>query len=101
MHFYGTAPEVCVGYSRLRRFGNNQTVKPDGVNVMVDPGLHDVNPLKKEQLGRDAKLADDTSIVSIEWPFMYNLVRAERPELREIELIPRSDNFVFYTFVFG
>jgi hypothetical protein len=29
------------------------------------------------------------------------LVRAERPELREIEIIPRSDNFVFYTFVFG
>src|SRR5215216_5976288 len=43
MHFYGVAPEICVGYSRLRRFGNNQTLKPDSVNVMTDLGLHDVN----------------------------------------------------------
>ena len=43
MHFYGIAPEICVGYSRLRRFGNNQTVKPDIVNVMVDPGSRDLN----------------------------------------------------------
>jgi hypothetical protein len=160
MHFYGMAPEICVGYSRLRRFGNNQTLKPDSVNVMTDPGLHDVNVvylrgtwiwqregvqyrpggkeqnaavimkynaakrvhgiigtsdgnpgkmeikldgyhLTKEQLGRDAKLEGDISIVSIEWPFMYNLVRTEKPEAHEIEIIPRSDNFVFYTFVFG
>jgi hypothetical protein len=70
--------------------------KPGKMEIKLDG-----NPLKKEQLGRDAELADDTSIVSIEWPFMYNLVRAETPELREIEIIPRSDNFVFYTFVFG
>ena len=43
MHFYGMAPEICVGYSRLRRFGNNQTLKPDAVNVVIDSGLHDVN----------------------------------------------------------
>ena len=43
MQFYGMAPEICVGYSRLRRFGNNQTLKPEAVNVFVDPGSHDVN----------------------------------------------------------
>src|SRR5919198_5350663 len=43
MHFYGMAPEICVGYSRLRHFGNNQKLKPDTVNVAVDPGFHDVN----------------------------------------------------------
>jgi hypothetical protein len=32
---------------------------------------------------------------------MYNLVITEKPEAHEIEIIPRSDNFVFYTFVFG
>lgn len=160
MHFYGMAPEICVGYSRLRRFGNNQTLKPDSVNFMVDPGSHDINVvylrggwiwqregvqyrhggkdqnaaviikystakrvhgimgtsdgkpgkmeikldgnhLTKEQLGRDAKLEGDISVASIEWPFMYNLVRTEKTEAREIEIIPRSDNFVFYTFVFG
>jgi hypothetical protein len=160
MQFYGMAPEICVGYSRLRRFGNNQTLKPEAVNVVVDPGSHDVNVvylrgrwvwqregvqygtggkegsaavimkynaakrvhcimgtsdgkpgkieikldgnhLTREQLGRDAKHESDVSIASIEWSFMHNLVRADKPETHEIEIIPRSDNFVFYTFVFG
>jgi thiol-disulfide isomerase/thioredoxin len=160
MHFYGMAPEICVGYSRLRRFGNNQTLKPDAANVVVDPGSHDVNAvylrgkwvwqresvqyapgskeqspaviinynsgarvhgimgtsdggqgrieirldgnhLTKEQLGKDAKLEGNTSVADIQWPFMHNLVKTDKPETHEIEIIPRSDNFVFYTFVFG
>src|SRR5918912_718090 len=40
MHFSGIAPEICVGYSRLRRFGNNQTMKPDVPFTAVDPNLH-------------------------------------------------------------
>jgi hypothetical protein len=70
--------------------------KPGKMEIKLD-GYH----LTKEQLGRDAKLEGDISIVSIEWPFMYNLVITEKPEAHEIEIIPRSDNFVFYTFVFG
>jgi hypothetical protein len=160
MHFYGIAPEICVGYSRLKRFGNNQTLKPDGANVVVDPGSHDVNlvylrgkwiwlregiqfapggkeqnpavimnynagkrvhgimgtcdgrpgrieikldgnHLKKEQLGKDAVLDGNVSIVDIVWPFIHNLVKSDKPETHEIEIIPHSDNFVFYTFVFG
>ncbi len=162
MHFYGMAPETCVGYSRLRRFGNNQTLKPDVANVVVDPGSHDVNivylrgkwiwqregvqfspggkeqnpavimnynaakrvhsimgtsdgkpgrieirldgnHLTKDQLGKDARLDDSSgiSIADIQWPFMHNLVKTDKPEIHEIEIIPRSDNFVFYTFVFG
>ena len=161
MQFYGMAPEICVGYSRLRRFGNNQTLKPEALNVVVDPGSHDVNVvylrgrwiwqregvqygaaggkersaavimkynaakrvhcimgtsdgkpgkieikldgnhLTREQLGRHAKLESEVSIASIEWSFMHNLVRADKPETHEIEIIPRSDNIVFYTFVFG
>ncbi len=160
MHFQGMAPEICVGYSRLKRFGNNQTLKPDAANVIVDPGSHDVNvvylrgkwtwqregvqyapggkeqhpavimnynaasrvhgimgssdatpcrveikldgnPLTKEQLGKDVGHDGSSSIVDIHWPFMHNLVRTDKPEIHEIEIIPRSDNFVFYTFVFG
>ena len=160
MHFYGMAPEICVGYSRLRHFGNNQTLKPDSENVVVDPGLHDVNVvylrgrwiwqregvrfrlggkeqnaavlmkynaakrvhgiigtsdgkpgrveikldgnyLSKDQLGRDAKLDGSVSLASINWPFVHNLVRTDNPEAREIEIIPRTGNIVFYTFVFG
>jgi len=160
MHFHGIAPEICVGYSRLRRFGNNQTLKPDAANIVVDPGSHDVNVvylrgkwvwqregvqyspggkeqnpavimnynaaklvhgivgtsdgkagrveikldgnyLTKEQLGKDTRLDGSSSVADIQWPFMHNLVRTDKPEMHEIEIIPRSDNFVFYTFVFG
>jgi hypothetical protein len=33
MHFHGIAHEICIGYSRLRRFGNNQTMKPNEPNI--------------------------------------------------------------------
>ncbi|HXG07762.1 MAG TPA: redoxin family protein [Nitrososphaera sp.] len=160
MHFFGMAPETCVGYSRLRRFGNNQRLKPGTVNVVADTGSHDVNVvylrgrwiwkregveyvpggkeqnpavimnynaasrvhcimgttdgkpgkieikldgnyLTKDQLGKDAKLEGDVSVAEIHWPFMHNLVKTDKPDMHEIEIIPRSDNFVFYTFVFG
>lgn len=160
MHFSGMAPETCVGYSRLRRFGNNQTAKPDEPSFFTDAGSHadntvylrgkwiwnregvsyvsggkerspaimmkynsasrvhgimgtsdgkpgraeiklDGNYLTKEQLGKDVRLNEGSSAVDIEWTFMHNLVRTDKPEVHEIEIIPRSDNFVFYTFVFG
>ena len=160
MHFYGMAPETCIGYSRLRRFGNNQTLKPDTTNIVIDPGSHDINVvylrgkwiwqregvqispggkeqnpaiimnykeatrvhgimgtsdgnsgrieikldgnhLTKAQLGKDAKLDGNISVADINWSFMHNLIKTEKPEMHEVELIPRSDNFVFYTFVFG
>jgi hypothetical protein len=40
MHFPGIAPEICVGYSRLHRFGNKQTLKIDEVNFVQDSGPH-------------------------------------------------------------
>jgi thiol-disulfide isomerase/thioredoxin len=161
MHFAGMAPETCVGYTRMRRFGNNQTFRPDEPSVAVDPGSHfdntvylrgrwtwqregvqftpgaskeqrpaimikynsatrvhgimgtadsrqgraeirlDGNPLAKDQMGKDVKLENGSSIAEITWPFMHNLIRTEKAEVHEIEIIPRSDNFVFYTFVFG
>jgi thiol-disulfide isomerase/thioredoxin len=160
MHFAGMAPEICIGYSRMRRFGNNQTFKPDEPEVAVDPGTHfdnsvylrgkwvwqregvqfapggkekepaiimkynsatrvhgimgtsdgkpgrvelrlDGNPLAKDQLGKDARIKEGASIADITWSFMHNLARTDMAEVHEIEIIPRSDNFVFYTFVFG
>jgi hypothetical protein len=38
MHFPQIAPEICVGYSRLKRFGNKQTVKINEVNFVQDNG---------------------------------------------------------------
>lgn len=40
MHFPGIAPEICVGYSRLNRFGNKQTLKIDEVSFVQDSGPH-------------------------------------------------------------
>ena len=37
MHFNGMAPEICVGYSRIRRFGNNQKAKINRSNVFTEP----------------------------------------------------------------
>jgi hypothetical protein len=164
MHFQGIAPEICVGYSRLRKFGNNQTLKPDEPNTVVDPGNHNVNEvylrgkwlwgresvsylsggkepdpavtmrygfakrvhgimgtsdgkpavaeikldgnyLSKDQLGADCRLSpsssNNKSLVEITWPFIYNIAKSENAEMHEIEIIPRSDNFMFFTFVFG
>ena len=160
MHFYGIAPEICIGYSRLRRFGNNQTMKPNEPNMAIDPGSHmenvvylsgkwiweregvkicpgakeknsaiimkynsarcvhgiigtsdgnigrveikmDGNYLAREQLGKNMKLKDGISYADIEWPFMHNLIKTEKSEVHEVQVIPRSDNFVFNTFVFG
>jgi thiol-disulfide isomerase/thioredoxin len=162
MHFAGMAPETCVGYSRLRRFGNNQTFRPDVPTVAIDessthtdntaylrgrwiwrregvqfapggkkeqrpavimkynsakrvhiiigtsdsrPGKAEIrldgNPLPKDQLGVDIELENGISTVNVEWPFMHNIIKMERPEVHEVEIIPLSDNFVFYTFVFG
>ena len=69
--------------------------KPGRIEIKLDG-----NHLTREQW-RDAQLESDVSIAGIKWPFMHNLVRTEKPETHEIEVIPRSDNFVFYTFVFG
>jgi thioredoxin family protein len=40
MHFPQIAPEICVGYSRLQRFGNKQTMKVNEVNFVQDNGPH-------------------------------------------------------------
>jgi thiol-disulfide isomerase/thioredoxin len=37
MHFMDMAPEICVGYSRLRRFGNNQKLKINDYNILNEP----------------------------------------------------------------
>jgi hypothetical protein len=167
MHYYGIAPEICVGYSRLRRFGNNQAIKQDEPNIIADTGSHDYNLvylrgkwiweregvrfsssssssgsdykekdpaiivkydnakrvhgiigssdgkigkvelkldgnyLTEKYAGKDVRIKNGISFTEVEWSFMHNLIRTEKPEIHEIEIIPRSNNFIFYTFVFG
>lgn len=158
MHFLGMSPEICVGYTRLRRFGNNHKAEPSKVNQFRDSGAHldntvylrgswfwdregvrysgkdgnnaavimkytakrvntiigtedgklarievklDGNCLTKDNAGKDVKVENGISYVDVIWNFMHNLVKTEKPEIHEIEIIPKTNNFVFYTFVFG
>lgn len=160
MHYDGIASEICVGYSSLGRFGNNQTMKHDKPNIVVDSGCHDnnlvylrrkwiwehegvrfcsdhkeKNPaviakydnakrvhgiigssdgkvgkvedkldgnyLTEKCAGKDVRIKNGVSFADIKWSFMHNLVRTQEPEIHEIEITPRSENFIFYTFVFG
>jgi thiol-disulfide isomerase/thioredoxin len=160
MHFAGMAPEICVGYSRLRRFGNNQKAKIDEYNVFSGPvtvldntvylrgkwkwnreGIKasfdhkekhpaiifkynmasnvnvivasiDEKPafanikldgqfLTDQQLGYHTKKDSSSSFFEITWPHIMNIVKTSNPESHILEILPTTDNFYFYTFVFG
>jgi thiol-disulfide isomerase/thioredoxin len=160
MHFTGMAPEICVGYSRLRRFGNNQKAKIDEYNVFSGPvtvldntvylrgkwkwnreGIKasfdhkekhpaiifkynmasnvnvivasiDEKPafanikldgqfLTDQQLGYHTKKDSSSSFFEITWPHIMNIVKTSNPESHILEILPTTDNFYFYTYVFG
>jgi len=158
MHFSAMSPEICVGYTRLRRFGNNHKAEPNKVNQFKDSGQHldnmvylsgswfwdregvrysgkesnnaavmmkynakrvntiigtedgkparievklDGSYLTAENAGKDVTVENGISYVNVNWDFMHNLVKTEKPEMHEIEIIPKTNNFIFYTFVFG
>lgn len=160
IHFVGMAPETCVGYSRLRRFGNNQKIKANEFNIFIEPSQiidnivylrgkwlweregiipsldhKEKNPaiifkynlasnvnilvgstndkiavadikidgqyLDSNQLGHHIKKDNDKSFVEVTWPFIMNVVKTGNRESHTIEILPRTDNFYFYTFIFG
>jgi thiol-disulfide isomerase/thioredoxin len=159
-HFVDMAPEICLGYSRIRRFGNNQKPKTNEYNIFSNPitildntvylrgkwrwdkegvkasmnyketdpaiifkynkasnvnviiGSDDNKPaiaeikmdneyLNKEQDGVHIKRKNGKAHIEITWPFIYNIIKTKQKEIHKIEIIPRSNNFYFYTFVFG
>lgn len=160
MHFVGMAPEICLGYSRIRRFGNNQKLKTNDYNILAEPsiilennvylrgkwrwdkervkssldykekdpaiifkydkasnvnvivGPDDSKPaiaeirldgkyLSEGQFGSHIKTNGEISYIETTWPFIYNIVKTKNTETHKVEIIPRSNNFCFYTFVFG
>ena len=159
-HFVDMAPEICLGYSRIKRFGNNQKPKINEYNIFADPSIildnipylrgkwrwdkegikpatdhKEKNPaiifkynkasnvnaiigsdddkpaiaeikidneyINSEQDGIHIKRENRKTYVEITWPFIYNIVKTNQKEIHKIEIIPRSNNFYFYTFVFG
>jgi hypothetical protein len=57
--------------------------------------------LDKEQVGAHIKIKNGKSIIETTWPFVYNIVKTKEREVHKVEIIPRSENLYFYTFVFG
>ena len=57
--------------------------------------------MKEKCAGKDVRIKNGVSFADVKWSFMHNLVRTQEPEIHEIEIIPRSENFIFYTFVLG
>jgi thiol-disulfide isomerase/thioredoxin len=161
-HFIDMAPEICLGYSRIRRFGNNQKPKINEYNTFSDPniisdntvylrgkwrwdkegikpeidhhkgkrntaiilrynkasnvnviiGSEDDKPaiaeikiddgcLDSNQEGFHIKRENNEACIKVTWPFIYNIVKTDQKEIHKIEIIPQSNNFYFYTFVFG
>ncbi len=160
MHFVGMAPEICLGYSRTRRFGNNQKLKINDYNILTEPniilennvylrgkwrwdkervkvsldykekdpaiifkynkasnvniivGPEDSKPaiaeikldgkyLNEGQFGSHIKTNGEISYIETTWPFIYNIIKTKNIGIHKVEIIPRSNNFCFYTFVFG
>lgn len=161
LQFPEIAPEICVGYTRLKKFGNKHNIKREQDNNCVDDGNHQENQVYLKgnwfwgpeyiRVGRFDSRKDSsitmrykyasrvnaiigvsdnekgivnvkidggfvnnvnggkdlivdknaTSHAEITWPFIYNLYKTDEKEAHEIEIIPKTDNIVFYTFVFG
>ncbi len=149
---------ICVGYTKLERFGNIQKVEQNKVNEFKDAGEHihnivylrgrwfwdkecvrfsgkpdddaaiimrysakranaimgtvdskqakvevkiDGECVTEKNLGNDLKRNGSISSADVEWTYVYNLIKTEEAETHEIEIIPKTDNFVFYTFLFS
>ncbi len=160
MHFMGMAPEICLGYSRIRRFGNNQKLKINEYNILTEPNIIldnnvylrgkwrwdkerikvsldykekdpsiifkynkasnvniivgpddtkqataeiklDGKYLSEGQFGTHIKTKNEKSYIETTWPFIYNIIKTKDIETHKVEIVPRSNNFCFYTFVFG
>ncbi|MCI0563911.1 MAG: hypothetical protein MN733_36010, partial [Nitrososphaera sp.] len=92
-------PAVIMNYNSAKKVHaimGTTDAKPAKIEIKLDG-----NYLTKDQLGKHAIIEGSSSNAIVEWSFMHNLVQSEKPEMHEIEIIPRSDNFMFYTFVFG
>jgi thiol-disulfide isomerase/thioredoxin len=102
----------CVRYGGKENSGASIVMKYNARRVSTIVGTADGKPARmevkldgncmmKDNAGRDVTVQDGKSYVDVAWNFMHSIVRTEEPEMHEVEIIPKTNNFVFYTFVFG
>lgn len=81
MHFTGMAPEICVGYSRLRHFGNKQKPKINEFNIMIIPEtIFDNNVYlrgkwrwDKEGIKADINYKEKNPSITLKYNMAYNV----------------------------
>lgn len=73
-----------------------QNGKPASIEVKKDG-----NYVPETNLGNDLRMKDGVTYADIEWTRVYNLIKTAEPETHEIEIIPRTENILFYTFLFS
>jgi hypothetical protein len=70
--------------------------KPAFANIKLDGQF-----LTDQQLGYHTKKDSSSSFFEITWPHIMNIVKTSNPESHILEILPTTDNFYFYTYVFG
>ncbi len=94
----GDNAAIVMKYSarRANAILGSQDGKPARVEIRMD-GKYVI----ETNLGNDVKVKDGVSYVDIQWTHVHNLIRSQEDETHEIELIPKMENVVFYTFLFS
>ena len=79
----------------------NIIVATDDSKSAIAEIIVDGKYLSEGQFGSHIKTNGETSYIETTWPFIFNIVKTKNAETHKVEIIPRSNNFCFYTFVFG
>lgn len=101
VRFAGNASDnaaIVMAYSarRANAILGTQDGKPATIEVRID-GKY----VTDKNLGNDLKLKDEVSYVDVQWTHMHNLIKTPEAETHEIEIIPKTENIVFYAFLFS
>jgi thiol-disulfide isomerase/thioredoxin len=88
---------IVIAYSarRANAILGTQDGKPAVVEVRID-GKY----VQEKHLGSDLKLKNGVSYADIQWIHVHNFIKTEEAEPHEIEIIPKTENIVFYGFLF-
>jgi thiol-disulfide isomerase/thioredoxin len=101
IRFAGKASDnvgIVITYSARRAHAILGT--QDGKSAMIEVKM-DGRYVGEKNLGSDLKLKDGVSYADIQWTHLHNLIKTEEAETHEIEIIPRTENVVFYAFLFS
>ncbi|MFY3739676.1 MAG: alkyl hydroperoxide reductase subunit AhpC [Candidatus Nitrosomirales archaeon] len=89
---------IVIPYSARR--ANAILGTQDGKSGTVEVSI-DGKYVTEKYFGSDLKIKDGVSYADIQWTHVHNLIKTEEAETHEIEIIPKTENIVFYAFLFS